>query len=458
MSFSDKQISMMRGNETCPTVFPMIVSLRRRFRGMRIVVMLLALAAITVPLMAFAADATPASSNGASGEDFGQYLADHQDDLAPFFLKNAGDLFKLAVPLAMGMSGWIVLFTMLVGWGIDVLMSRGYAFFFAPVFADWKRSIVYATGRLCLSLIYTCLIGLAIVLCLGLAHAGVIILSAVLVLMVVAFAAQIVWVLYLFHSSFSSSAMFYLAIIVVHSIAGIMLAVPLFGSRAPQAATQFIDSAITPRLRDEVAAMRRQLASVKADRDAALVKTADLQNQISQAATEQDRLHQQIEEKKNSDIYVLAQIIKVRANGDLASARDQLGAFPAKFPGSPLNSLVRAQLDDVNNQIAMASMQEKQQEADAAKAAAQARADLLDRVAKGEVTLSEMRHALIAKTRAQVKELLGPPSDTGPDSWSYSEQMIINPMTNEKHGLFINFSEGIVQGVDYSNNGGGATQ
>ena len=94
------------------------------------------------------------------------------------------------------------------------------------------------------------------------------------------------------------------------------------------------------------------------------------------------------------------------------------------------------------------------EEADAARAAAQARADLLTRAGKGEVTLSEMRQALLGKTRAQVSNLLGLPSETASDSWSYRRQMILNPLTNEKHGLTVYFSEGIVQGVDYNQNGG----
>ena len=94
--------------------------------------------------------------------------------------------------------------------------------------------------------------------------------------------------------------------------------------------------------------------------------------------------------------------------------------------------------------------QKNQEEADAARVAAQARADLLARAAKGEVTLSEMRQALIGKTRAQVSGLLGQPSETGSDSWGYRQQMILNPLTNEKTGLMVYFTEGAVQSVDYN--------
>ena len=412
---------------------------------------ILLLAAASLPLLgAVNGGGGLAPGNG----DFGQYLADHQGDLAPFFTRNAGDFLKLALPLLMSMLSGVILFTMLLGWGIDVLMSRGYAFFFAPGFGDWKRSIIYATGRLFLSFVYTCLMGLAIVLSLGLSHALAVIAVVVAVLVVVAFAAQVVWILYLYRTSFTHSTAFYFALALVHLVAGILITQPVMGPHAPSMATNFVDRAITPRLLAEADSTKAELARVKSARDAEKAKVGDLQGQIAQTQSDQDRLRQQIEEKKNSDIYIFAQIIKMRAKGNLASARDQLAAFPARFPNSPLDALARTQLSEVNDQMAVDLAREKQQAADEARTEAQARADLLSRAARGEVTLSEMRRVLIGKTRTQVSDLLGTPTETASDSWGYRQQMIVNPLTNEKHGLMVYFNIGIVQGVDYNRNEG----
>ena len=410
---------------------------------------ILLLAAASLPLLAAVNGGGVAPGN----QDFGQYLADHQDDLAPFFTTNAGDFLKLALPLLMSMLSGVILFTMLLGWGIDVLMSRGYAFFFAPSFGDWKRSIIYATGRLFLSFVYTCLMGLAIVLSLGLTHALTVISVVVTVLLVVAFAAQVVWILYLYRTTFTHSTVFYLALALVHFVAGILIAGPVMGPHASSMATNFIDRAITPRLQAEADSTKAELARVKSARDAEKVKAGDLQGQIAQSQAEQDRLRQQIEEKKNSDIYTLAQIIKARSQGNLASARDQLAAFPSRFPNSPLDTLARTQLSEVTDQMTVDLAQKKEQAADEARAEAQARADLLARAARGEVTLSEMRKVLIGKTRAQVSDLLGMPTETASDSWGYTQQMIVNPLTNEKHGLMVYFNLGNVQSVDYDRTG-----
>jgi len=276
----------------------------------------------------------------------------------------------------------------------------------------------------------------------------------VVLLLVVALAAQIVWILYLYRTTFPLSAGFYLALIVVHSIIGFLIAKPFIGWQASRMATEFVNREIAPRLQAEAESTKQELATVESACGAAKAEASELQDQIARARTEQEQLDKKIEEKKNSDIYVFSQIVQARTRGELDWARNQLTAFPARFPSSSLNALARTQLVQVNDQIAIEEAQKKQEETDAARAAAQARADLLLRAGKGEVTLSEMRQALIGKTRAQVSNLLGPPSETASDSWGYRQQMILNPLTNEKYGLMVYFTEGAVQSVDYNRNGG----
>jgi hypothetical protein len=421
--------------------------------GLAAGVLIFWLTAASLPLLADGTSPLPAQP-AAGGEDFGQYLVDHQADLTPFFTKNAEEFFKLGVPMLMGMMGWVILFTMLAGWGVDVLLSRGFAFFFAPAFTDLKRSVIYATGRLFLSFVYTCLTGLAVVFSLRLSHAGIVTTLVVLLLLAVALAAQIVWILYLYRTSFSVSAVFYFAIIVAHGVVGFLIAKPVIGLRASSVTTDFVDRAVTPKLQAEVESTKRELAGVQAARDDAAAKAADLQHQIAQAQAEQEQLRNEIEEKKNSDIYVFGQIVRARARDELDSARDQITAFLANFPASSLDAMAQAQLAQINDQIAVEQAQKQREEADAARAAQLARADLLARAAKGDVTLSEMRQALIGKTRAEVSDLLGPPSDTASDSWGYRQRMILNPLTNETFGLMVYFTEGTVQGVDYNRNGG----
>jgi capsule polysaccharide export protein KpsE/RkpR len=177
------------------------------------------------------------------------------------------------------------------------------------------------------------------------------------------------------------------------------------------------------------------------------------QQEITQAETDQANLSREIEEKKNSDIYTFAQLIKARARGELGVAREGLAAFPQKFPGSPLLDQARTQLAAVNEQLATAEAKLKQQQADEVRTEAEARVELLAKAAKGQATLSEMRQALVGKSRAQVSDLLGQPSDTASDQWNYHKQMIVNPLTGEQTGLTVYFLEGAVQSVDYNRSG-----
>jgi hypothetical protein len=419
--------------------------------GLAFLILLLCLGASSLPLLA---DGAPAPPPGTGGEDFGQYLADHQGDLAPFFQQNAGRLFKLGVPLLMAMMGWVVLFTLLAGWAIDVILSRGFAMVFAPAFIGMKRCLIYATGGLCLSFVYVCLLGIAMIFSQKMPHGGIVLAGMLVLLFLVAVAAQIVWVISIYRTTFGVSAGFYLGLIVVHALVGVLIAASIVNWRASSVATDFVDQQITPGLRAEAESTKRELAAIDSSRNTSRTKVADLRNQLAQAQTEADQLRQEIVEKKNSDIYVLSEILRARARDDLDAARDQLTGFVAKFPSSPLNPAARAQLAEVDGQLAAEAAEKKQGDAEAARAAAQARASLLARAAKGDVTLSEMRQALIGKTRAQVTSMLGLPSETASNTWGYRQQMIVNPLTNERHGLMVYFAEGMVQSVDYNRNGG----
>jgi hypothetical protein len=404
------------------------------------------------------ADATPvpASNSTASGdkEDFGKYLADHEDDIDPFFSNNAGDLIKQALPFVLGIVGWLALATMLIGWIVDVLLSKAYAHLFAPAFSDFKRSLIYASGALFLSFVYALLIGLIVVFCLGLPHAVLIIGIAMILLLFLAFAAQVVWILYLYRTEVPISTAFYLAIVVAHFILAILISGPLIGLQASSVTINFVDRVITPKMAALVETKKKELDTAATARDAVRSQVDEVKNRIAQAQIDQDTLQKEIEARKNSDQYIYSQIGKSRAQGDLISARDQYTAFLTKFPASPLAASAHTQIEQIGDQLAQQDAQKKQQEADTIREEAQAKADLLARAAKGEATLSEMRQALIGKTRDQVSSLLGLPSVTASDQWDYHKMMIVNPLTNEKTGLTVYFDEGSVQGVDYNRDGG----
>jgi len=410
------------------------------------------LMAITVPLLA--ADAPPPS--GASPapiskgpEDFGKYLVDHQSDLAPFFSKYNDQLGQEGLPLLFALMGTVAFWTLVAGWAIDVLLSRCFSAYFAPIYAKLKRAFLYASGRLILSLVCTVLSGFLLMFAFNMPNLAVVFLVLIGLLSLATLAAQVWWVYYLYRMGLIPSVVFYLSLIAVHSVIVLFVSAPVLGKQAPQYWIGFMNQNVTSKLQTEIDAAKHELADAAKARDDVKNQVTDAQNRIAKAASDQQELQKEIEDKKNSETYLFSQIAKARAKGDLAAAHDQLKAFIAKFPSGSLIDTARTELTGLENDMATQEAQRKQAEADAAKAAAVARADLLDRASKGQVTLSEMRQALIGKTLAQVTDLLGQPAEVASNRWGYSQQMIVNPLTEQKFGLAVNFSNETVQGVDY---------
>lgn len=395
-----------------------------------------------------AAPSQPSPPSAAVG-DFSQFLADHQEELSPFFSKHTDEFFKEAFPVLFGLAGWILVIILLVGWVIDVLMGRGFSGYFAPAFAKITRAVTFATGRLVLGAVMNVGMGLAIFLCSGFSSAVTFAFLIIAFFMLVSLVVQIWWVLYIYRANLAISALFYVAVVLAHMMAGVMIAGPIISARVNSLATNFIDQNVVRKLQVDVTSAKQDLATATAARDAAKAKVDDAQNQITQAQAEQEKIRQEIEDKKKSEGYLFRQIVQMDAQGDLNSARDQLTDLIRKFPSGMLIEQAKARLAQVNADLADQEARRKQAEADAARARAQARAELLARAAKGQATLSDMRLALIGKNQADVVDLLGQPIETASDRWGYARKMIVDPLTNEKFGLTIVFFEGLVQGVDY---------
>jgi hypothetical protein len=412
-------------------------------------------AALALGLLYFGAIGSLLQADPAPGappppaEDFGHYLVDHQDDLAPFFSKNSGQLVGLAVPQVLAWIAKITFIALLVGWAVDVLLARGFAMLFAPFRAQLVPSFIYATVRLILGVVFTILMGLLVISVSGFSHLATILVIVGLAAVLIRAAAQIGWIYYFYRTDWFIALLFYLTLVVVHGFIALAITAPLIGAHAGSSATAFIDQTVVPKLEEEAKATRQELATADAARDQTANADARLQDQIDQAKAEQTEVQAEIEQQKNSEAYLFSQIVKVHARGDLTNARDRFIEFLARFPNGPMTGLAKGQLTQVRSELAAQETQKKQETAAALQAAAQARADLLARAAKGQVTLSEMRLALIGKSRQEVSALLGPPTETASDRWGFSQRMILNPLTNDRSGLTVYFSEGNVQGVDY---------
>ncbi|MCE0497823.1 MAG: hypothetical protein LV481_07760 [Methylacidiphilales bacterium] len=401
----------------------------------------------------------PASSTQADEETFGRYLVDHQDDLAPFFNENGDEFVSQAAPLILGLLGKIMFFTLVSCWVLDVALIRWFSIRFAPAFSRIRRALIYATGRLVLSVLFYALLGLAIVFVSDMGHEAIVIALLFLAFLLIELAVQTGWIHYLYSTPVPKAFLCYLGIFVVHIFTGVLVSAPILAGHATMLVKAYVDINITPKLQAAADTEKKELATITSVRDALKAQVDDAQKKIAENTNDQQQLQQQIDQEKNSDGYLFSRIVKLRAQGHLEAARDQITDLLSKFPNSPLTDAMKTQLAGIDSDLATQAAQKQQAQADAARADAQARAALLARAAQGEATLSEMRLALVGKKTADITALFGPPTATDSDRWGYSRQMIINPMTQDKFGLTVYFSDGIVQGVDYYySTGGGGTQ
>jgi DNA-binding transcriptional regulator YdaS (Cro superfamily) len=300
-----------------------------------------------------------------------------------------------------------------------------------------------------LSFALTILIGLALLVGLNFFGAGMATLLLLAVLSLVALFMQMSWVSYLYRSSLTAAALFYVALLVIHAVL-ISLVAPIFlSSPVHMAIANYVDQSVTPRLRQEAEAVRRDAAMTSGPAAAVKAQAAELEARISQARTEQQNLQEAIKVGKDSADVVFDRLVKLRAEGSLAEARAQFAAFLQWFPNGPRAETARGQLSEIDKALAAQAELKQEQQADADRAAAAARARLLARAAAGQVTLSEMRAALLGKTPAEVNALFGAPTETASNRWGYGQRMIFNALDNTHLGLTVVFADGVVQGVDY---------
>jgi hypothetical protein len=391
--------------------------------------------------------ADPATAPGSGS--FGQYMTDHQDDLAPFFDKDSPALTTDALQTLYGLAGKLLLLIMVAGWWLDIMLSLVFSAVFAPAYAKVPRALTYASGRMVLSIFLNALLIGALLICLNFLGWGAPTLMILGLLLLPALFFQIVWVSHLYRTSLRISAYFYISLLAIHAILLVFVAPVFLSSRVDFAVMDYVDKNVVPRLQQETEAVRHETAAAMGPRDEVKVRVAALEARVNQARTEQQNLEKAIEDGKNSSVYAFSRLVKLRARGNLAEAHTQFAEFLQRFPNDPNSGAARGQLSEIDKALAAQAEMKKQQQAETAREAAAAHAHLLARAAAGQATLSEMRIALLGKTPTEVNAFLGAPTETGSNRWGYGQRMIFNPQDGSHLGLTVVFADGLVQGVDY---------
>ena len=263
---------------------------------------------------------------------------------APSSPRTLPELIKDALPTAIMLGSRILLTTALACWLVDVLLGWIFSTLAAPAYAKITRALIYATGRLILAVVLTFVLGVAAMLGLN-AGAGWPALLVVIVLAVPALAIQIFWVSWLYRTTARDSGLFYVGLLLVHTVAGCVLIALVFATQIDRSVAQFVDRSIVPRLQVAALAAQGDAAPLAAQRDTARAQVAALQSRLAQDKAEEARLQQAIANGRNLPAFAFSRLVLLRAQGHLSEAATGLAAFIQAHPNDPDANAARGQLE-----------------------------------------------------------------------------------------------------------------
>jgi hypothetical protein len=172
----------------------------------------------------------------------------------------------------------------------------------------------------------------------------------------------------------------------------------------------------------------------------------DLQTQATAAEAKAIALRQELaryDHPEETDFVALQQ----RMNDPGATPEEQIAlaqAYVWTYPASPHESDAQQYLQQTQKKVA--DQQQAEKDAEAARAAAHAK--LVQRALAHDLNLGEWRDFLRDMSQDDLVKLLGRPTSQSDDYWTYSGDWIVNPATQQKVGMEINFNAGRVISVD----------
>jgi hypothetical protein len=119
-------------------------------------------------------------------------------------------------------------------------------------------------------------------------------------------------------------------------------------------------------------------------------------------------------------------------------------AYVWTYPASPHESEAEQYLQQTKKKLA----DQRQAGKDVEAARVAARAKMVQRAQARDLSLGEWREFLRDMSQDDLVKVLGRPTSQRGDYWIYSGEWVLNPATNQKVGLEINFNAGRVLSVD----------
>lgn len=191
---------------------------------------------------------------------------------------------------------------------------------------------------------------------------------------------------------------------------------------------------------------KHAVEEASADQKKLTLQLPDLQTQATDAEAKIVALRQELakyQHPEETDFVALQN----RMNDVNAKPEEQIAlaqAYVWTYPTSPHESDTQQYLQQIEKKAA----DQRQAEKDAEAARAAAYAKLVQRAQARDLSVGEWRNFLRDMSQDDLVKLIGPPSSQSDGYWTYSGEWIVDPATQKKVGIQINFNAGRVLNVD----------
>lgn len=393
-------------------------------------------------------------------ESYADYLARHQANYDAFNDKYGNSILKASLPGLFKIAFHFAVLFLIYNAIIQLLGAWICAKFIVPLKATWKRAGTFSGVQVGTSLVW-------VLICYGLGRVLIgddptrVSLVSVVILILISLALglglSIAATKYVYKTNISTSTVFGVGLTVISAVLNVLFFLVfsiLFASTMPEVTGHYgkpiFIECILPFVNKETTEVQKQYDVTSVDLDAARKKQADVDAQTAEAQQQVEAMKQKIAAKDTSDELVYARLGEIADRGKLPQTLAAYEGFIKDRPQSPYVAYAKEQIETTKADMEHMSAQHEQAQAELARSAAMADSVLKEKLSKNQATLSEVRTALLGKSRDEVTALLGAPTQTGSDAYLYDKVLVLEPVTGRQRPFAVLFLEGNVKTVNYA--------
>lgn len=351
--------------------------------------------------------------------------------------------------ISASMSAFLPLFLMLIGVQFLAFFVGAYGAskIFAPRHASLLNALIFASIPTILSFI-----GLLLVMTnslpLIIMGNGIIAIAIVIALIIATMYLYDVGLLTMLLFAIVGNLITGVVMVVVSNILVASLTAQILGAGMDTIAEVYARNA-APVVAQKIKGLQPKEEELQQQMQAEKDKLEGLKTKETEAQEAIKKLQAEVTSKRQTPQLVYTAIGQLVDQNKTDDAIASYAEFAAKFPGHPLANQAKEQIEALES---LKAQNEAELEAKRAAMVAEEKRQLAafkQRLAKNQVTLSDIRKNVLGKSQQEVIELLGQADGVQANTLIYTEIQVFDPVRNRNRSFIINFLEGRVQGANY---------